>query len=337
MIEPIIDISKWQGNVNAGTMLAAGVGGIYVKAGGTDKNNGSSYTDWRFRENADKFAGRIPIGYYYFFYPHFDGAKQARYFVQLYKSVTWNLPPAIDLEDNPLNVNQIVFQREVKAFIDTIQQELNVETIIYTRGLFWNANLGNPAWAGQYKIWLARYGQGLTHPWDNNPASKLRPLPWTDWWMWQYSADENRRGDEFGVESHAIDINRVNMTQEEFDGFVRPSDSVAAALPPPEPTVTEPATTGAAGGTVPPGAGFGDGRFPFQGFLREGFASLRIRSRPSVRENNAVGALKPGYTFTVYRENQLGDDLWWLVELPDGTVGWAAKRYQAVTFLEQAA
>jgi GH25 family lysozyme M1 (1,4-beta-N-acetylmuramidase) len=331
MIEPIVDVSKWQGEIDADKMLAGGTLGMYIKAGGTDKSNGSSYTDGRFRQNAEKFAARIPVGYYYFFYPHFSGVKQALYFAQLYRSVPWNLPPALDLEDNPNNVVPAVFQREVKAFIDTIQQELNVETVIYTRASFWNANIGNPAWAGGLKLWVARYGATLTHPWEDNPA-KLRPLPWTDWWIWQYTADENRRGREFGAESHALDINRVNMTHEAFMAFANWGGAAVTDSPVTTETAEEVEMTPAA---VDSSMGAAGSEYPFLAFLRAGFRAIRVRSRPASNENNTVGVLKQGYNFTVHKEHAVGDDLWWLVELPDGTAGWAAKRFQAVTFLEK--
>lgn len=61
MIEPIIDVSKWQREINASKMLGAGTLGMYIKAGGTDKYNGASYTDRRFRENAGKFSSRVPV------------------------------------------------------------------------------------------------------------------------------------------------------------------------------------------------------------------------------------------------------------------------------------
>ena len=96
MIEPIIDVSKWQSDINAQKMLAAGTIAMYIKAGGIDKYNGANYTDWRFRENTEKFSTKLPCGYYYFFYPHFDGVKQAKFFCKLLQSAKWNLPPAVD-------------------------------------------------------------------------------------------------------------------------------------------------------------------------------------------------------------------------------------------------
>ena len=333
MFEPIIDVSKWQSDINVGKMLGAGTKGMYIKAGGTDMNNGASYTDRRFRENAEKFSERIPCGYYYFFYPHFDGKKQAQYFCNLLKSVKWNLPPAVDIEHNPKNASKSRFQTELKEFLDVVEDELGVKSVIYTRATFWNPNVGAPAWAKDYKLWLAIYSDTLTHPWASNPKSVYRPLPWDDWWLWQYSADKNGRGPEFGVATSGIDINRVNMTEAEFYQFAKwgagaVDDGGDVEITPPEeedfgPVVDE---------TAPEPAS----KYPFLGFLRRGYTALRLRSRPTGHEDNVVGAIKRGYNFSVFKELNLGDDIWWLIELPDGTVGWGARRYNAVTYLEYA-
>ena len=320
MIEPVVDVSRWQGDIDAKKMLSAGALGLYIKAGGTDKNNGTSYTDGRFRANANLFATKVPCGYYYFFYPHFDGAKQAEYFCNLVKSVQWNLPPAIDVESNPLNVKQSEVQNQIKAFLDTVEKVLNVQGVIYTRASFWNLAVGNPKWAKDYKLWIARYGETLEHPWDNDPKSALRPLPWTDWWMWQYSADKNGRGPEFGVATPGIDTNKVNMTQEEFHKFANWTDSGDVEEPgevvTPTPTI--------------------EITYPHKGFLRRGYNTLNLRSTPTTSSDNVVGQILRGYNFTVYRELEMQDDQWWLIELPDHTVGWGARRYNGITYLEYA-
>jgi GH25 family lysozyme M1 (1,4-beta-N-acetylmuramidase) len=332
MFEPLVDVSKWQAEINAGKMLGAGTKGMYIRAGGTNWNNGASFTDRRFRENAGKFSHRIPVGYYYFFYPHIDGVKQAQYFCTLLKSVKWNLPPAVDVESNPKNANRSRFQTELKQFLDTVESELGVKSVIYTRATFWNPNVGAPAWATDYKLWVAIYSRSLKHPWANNPNSNFRPRPWNDWWLWQYSADGNGRGREFGVGSAAIDINRVNMTEAEFHTFAKwgtgavdDSDGPVEITPPPDDEIEEPIASPI---EVP------ESKYPFKAYLRRGYSALRLRSRPTAHESNIVGAIKRGYTFSVFRELPVGDDIWWLIELPDGTVGWGARRYNAVTYLE---
>ncbi len=330
MIEPILDISHWQGEIKASKLLKAGALGMYIKAGGVNKYNGANYADTRFRENAEKFSKHIPCGCYYFFYPHIDGVKQAKYFCRLLTSVEWNLPPAVDVESNPRHVSQARFQRELKQFVDIVEEEFNRKCVIYTRGWFWNDQVGQPAWAKEHKLWIARYGENLQHPWNNNPDTKLRPRPWTDFWMWQYSADGNMRGEEFGATgSKSIDINKANMTKEEFYAFANWTEGEQPALPPEEEPTPPPDETEPGEEEEAP-----ESKYPHKGFLRRGYYALRLRSRPTTHEKNTVSAIKRGYKFTVYKEVQLEDDLWWLIEIPDGTVGWGARRYQGVNYLE---
>jgi len=85
--------------------------------------------------------------------------------------------------------------------------------LIYTRGTFWNPNVGNPIWASDYLLWAARYSNTLTGPWSDG---RYRPLPWNMWAFWQWSADKNGRGAEFGAESRDIDLNRFNGSLSEF-------------------------------------------------------------------------------------------------------------------------
>jgi len=338
MFDPIIDVSSWQQDIDVNKILSAGTKAMYIKAGGTDKNNGACYTDWHFRENAQKFSEIIPCGYYFFFFPHVDGAKQAKYFCNLLNSVNWNLPPAIDVEQNPRNVSKSRFQQEIKDFLDTVEKELNVKCVIYTRAMFWNAQVGNPAWASKHKLWIALYDDIMEHPWNKDAGSRLRPFPWADYWLWQYSADKNGKGLEFGVATHGVDINRVNMSQDDFYEFAKWIPPVG------EPVVSEPSVGNedieeekppdeqpvkvVNGVTI---------NYPHDAFLRTGFTVLRLRSTPTISQtDNTVGLINSGLIIKVHKELQIGDDLWWLVELPNNLVGWGARRLQGITFLEYA-
>jgi len=46
------------------------------------------------------------------------------------------------------------------------------------------------------------------------------PIVWNDWTMWQFSADGNGRGNEFGVESGNIDLNFYQGTYEKLLAWV---------------------------------------------------------------------------------------------------------------------
>lgn len=218
---PILDISHWQGDMDAQKAIAAGAKGVYVKAGGVNKDYGSNYTDEQWDENAGKFPSLIPTGYYWYFHPHWSGTKQAIYFADLLKRCEWKLPPAVDVENNITGVSKAVFQKELKSFLDTLGELLFLANqVIYTRGLFWNENVGNPAWASERLLWIARYSTTLNHPWEDD--DKYRPAPWENFWLWQWSSDGNRQGHRFGAkDSHDIDLNYCTMTEEEFLAFAQ--------------------------------------------------------------------------------------------------------------------
>jgi hypothetical protein len=131
-----------------------------------------------------------------------------------------------------------------------------------------------------------------------------------------------------------IDINRVNMDEDEFYEFAKwtpedvPTEERDTELEEAEPE-TEEQPQKEEGDTII--------AYPHKGFLRVGYSALRLRSTPTTsRNNNVIGVIRSGFTFTVHKEIQNGDNLWWLVELPNHTVGWGARRIQGVNFLEYA-
>jgi GH25 family lysozyme M1 (1,4-beta-N-acetylmuramidase) len=210
MIEPIVDISRWQGDIDKQKFLDAGALGVIIRAGSINVN---PYADFQFANNVEKFNGEIPCGYYWYFRPEFIALTQANYLGNLLKNAQVDLPVFADVESNNSFVSMGTFQNRLSEFLTILENSFGLEVGIYTRGEFWNTNLGNPSWAGNYKLWIARYNNSLDHPWGDG---FYRPRPWSDWWLWQYSADGNGRGAEFGAESPDIDINRYNGTLEEF-------------------------------------------------------------------------------------------------------------------------
>ena len=214
MIEPILDVSRWQDYIDKQKFLAAGALGIIIRAGSQDDSG--PYMDYQFENNAQKFNGEIPCGYYWYFRPEYSASTQATYFANLMRSVRTDIFPMIDVESNFKKVSMGVYQNRLYEFMSIVEDLMGMESMIYTRATFWNPNVGDPPWAGSRRLVIARY-TSQSKPWGNiYDQSWLKPLPWDDWWMWQYSADGNGRGAEFGVKSADIDINRYNGTLEQF-------------------------------------------------------------------------------------------------------------------------
>ena len=220
MIEPIVDISTHQDNVSRTKLLASGVRGVYAKAGYCYYGNGSCWKDSWYQANSDKFSPVIPFGAYWWFHPGYDGEMQGRFFVDLLNKSKWSLPPAVDVEDANHSVSQHEYQYDLKKCLDVIEEETGVIPVIYTRATYWNPHVGNPSWASRHKLWIAIYNSWIKHPWKGL-TSYLKPAPWDDYWLWQYS--EKGDGPTYGMnvyKSKSIDLDRCNMTEEEWSLYM---------------------------------------------------------------------------------------------------------------------
>ena len=71
----------------------------------------------------------------------------------------------------------------------------------------------------KYPLWIANYSW-----WANNvakqpaiyPKMKFEDRVWDEWTMWEFSADGNSRGNEFGVQAGNIDLNYFQGTYEDL-------------------------------------------------------------------------------------------------------------------------
>lgn len=194
-----IDVSHWQGLVDWPKAKAAGAEFAYIKA-----TDGMYGVDDKLAENLQ--ACILPHGCYHFFRPELDAAKQADLFIANVPKQT--LPPAVDVEINSASVSMNTFRNALQSFLASLEAHYGEIPVIYTRKYFWEPNLGKTGWASRYPLWVAHY---------TTAADPLMPSDWTKWTIWQYSANGNRRGAEFGAQSADIDIDRA------VDGFVTPA------------------------------------------------------------------------------------------------------------------
>ena len=199
------DISWWQGIVNFVKMKLAGAKFVIIRAGSCNSVTGALYWDYCVATNAEGAQDAKLRKGFYWYYREFGidhARKQARFFWDTIKE--WTIEEGLwcDVEVHGAKLrNVLAFMVELQRVSGLPDKELG----IYSRGLLWNALEGDHTPFKRFLCWVARYTRRL-HPWNDWPAGRMHP--WLEPNYHQHSADGNRRGHEYGVESYDIDINR---------------------------------------------------------------------------------------------------------------------------------
>ena len=211
-----IDISIWQGNMDFAKAVESGAKFCIIRSGAVSKS-GYPYEDYKFRsnyKNAIKYFDTL--GTYWFFRPEHSVTSQASFMVSLLKDVNFKGEVFLDVEYNAKGIGKETFRNKIHKFMDILKVYGYKDLGIYTRGIFWNSNIGSGDFSN-YKLWIARYTT-RNHPWNDNPKL-FKPLGWNTWHYWQFSADGNSRGKEFGAESNDIDLNYKNTPKHECQKY----------------------------------------------------------------------------------------------------------------------
>lgn len=106
-------------------------------------------------------------------------------------------PAAVDCElDRGQSIDTIT------ALIDSLFGLLP-DPINYTRATWWDQYVRRAAHWAKIPLWIANY---------TNAAQPALPKDWQEWYIWQYSADGNFLGKDYGVASAHVDLNRRIQT-----------------------------------------------------------------------------------------------------------------------------
>lgn len=205
----IIDVSRWQGNINwAKVKNSAKVDGVMLRVLGC--KNGKPYVDPMFQTNYDACVKHgIPVGAYYFSAATAD--RNANIELAMFKKQltgkTFQLPIAVDIEHPWLKGLDQQKLTDLVAYELAMIESWGVYAMLYTYLDFAKRNLF-PAGAAlkPYDIWLAAY----------------RPTkPSTDfaYGMWQYTSSAKVPGISGDVDmsraykDYAAIIKRAGLTQ----------------------------------------------------------------------------------------------------------------------------
>lgn len=155
MYELVIDVSKWDGNVDFNSWKSRrGLWGVIIKAGG---NEGGRYKDAWFEQNYSKAkAAGLHIGaYYYTVTTDVATAKgDAEHFAGLLSGKTFDLPVYMDVEDRrQFALSRRALTDVIKAFCDTLNNK-GYYSGLYTGGSAWLNNMYSSE-LNKYANWIA--------------------------------------------------------------------------------------------------------------------------------------------------------------------------------------
>jgi GH25 family lysozyme M1 (1,4-beta-N-acetylmuramidase) len=204
-----IDLSHWNPNWRPAESEAAGAKFAILRAGSINDVTGIPYRDNLIDEHyARGNPSGLKLGYYWYMRPQHNPEGQADFFWNIVKDFRRDLPLWCDIEKSG-GLNPAKVTASVLLFCRRLAQHAPVG--IYTRATFSNSFMFPDPALATFPLWVARYTPTLNHPWGD--VGTFRPRPWRNWLLWQWSADTNFRGWEFGVDSPQIDLNIWN---EEF-------------------------------------------------------------------------------------------------------------------------
>ena len=205
---PIMDVSRWQGNINWDKVKASGlVSGVMLKAVSTNrklsKRKDGLYIDPTFERNYRECQRLgIPCGVYY--YCKAVNTAEADAELALLKTAltgkTFELPISVDVEDNKIKKLSTQALTDLSAYALATVERWGFYALLYVGLNFAQTELhmGSAA-LRKYDVWLARY------PSDKS-KTKPEDKPKTDFsfGMWQYTSTESVPGITGNVDlSHA--------------------------------------------------------------------------------------------------------------------------------------
>ena len=206
MSKKIMDVSRWQGSIDWDKVKASGkIDGVMLRAMGNSADGKASkpYLDPTFERNyAECTRLGIPVGVYGYFKAVnlAEADKELAYFKKLLTGRSFDLPAAVDIEDEvqkPLGKSALT---DLTAYMLSTVESWGVYALLYTGMWFGNTFLymGGAA-LKLYDVWLARY------PRDKS-KTKPEDKPKTDFsfGMWQYTSTARVPGVSGNVDlSHA--------------------------------------------------------------------------------------------------------------------------------------
>jgi GH25 family lysozyme M1 (1,4-beta-N-acetylmuramidase)/uncharacterized protein YvpB len=168
------------------------------------------FQDKKFDQFLKQSASIPIIGAYHYFTYATHWKEQADKFLKQVEGKPLQFY-ALDYEKRigaPKEENDYVSKNAEGAnqWLQYVSQSAGKPTLFYTNPSIYNElrKLGHN-WMDEWPLWIANYNKSL-----NLPGGV------SDWKFWQYSADENRLGNTYGLDSQSVDLNYFNGALEDL-------------------------------------------------------------------------------------------------------------------------
>jgi len=168
-----IDVSRYQQMISWDAVKAMQVKNIKLGFAFIKATEGIGNTDPQFYRNwkKSKDAGLIRGAYHYFLTTK-DARMQAQNFIKVVNLKPGDLPPVLDVEQTN-GMSKELIKKEIKTWLDIVENNYHVKPIIYTYIDFYKQNLGDGF--DDYPLWVAHYYQ------------PRQPRIQRDWVFWQHN------------------------------------------------------------------------------------------------------------------------------------------------------
>ena len=198
-----IDVSRYQQTIAWDMVKDMNVHDIKLQFAFIKATEGLANIDPYFKRNwkKTKEAG-IVRGAYHFFIPTKDGKTQAKNFMDHVQLQSGDLPPVLDVEQ-AYGANATQVRKEIKEWLDAVENYYHIKPIIYTYLDFYNNYL--KGYFDDNPLWVAHYLQ------------PHQPRINRDWTFWQHS----EQGRVNGIVSK-VDFNVFNGDSLSFRALLVP-------------------------------------------------------------------------------------------------------------------
>lgn len=217
----IMDVSRHQGTINWEKVKASGkVDGVMIRAMGnsTAGRPSAPYTDPQFARNyAECKRLGIPCGVYGYFKAvnQEQADKELAYFKKLLAGRSFELPVAVDIEDEVQQPLGKAALTDLTAYMLSTVESWGVYALLYT-GLWFGSTflyMGGAA-LKPYDVWLARYpkDQRKTKPED-------KPKTAFAFGMWQYTSTAHIPGVVDAIPGKATNVD-MSHAYKDYAGII---------------------------------------------------------------------------------------------------------------------